>query len=65
MADYRLGLGGVLIRAADGAAIPPDPSNADYQAFLAWSTAGNLPDPGPIGSPVDLTFADTTGVWQF
>ena len=28
-----------------GATIPADPGNRDYQAFLAWCTEGNTPDP--------------------
>lgn len=29
----------------DGAQIPVDPSNTDYQGFLAWLAEGNEPDP--------------------
>jgi hypothetical protein len=32
-----------VIRDADGANIPPDPRNADFQAYLAWLGAGNTP----------------------
>jgi hypothetical protein len=34
-----------IIRDADGVHIPPDPANVDYQAFLAWKSAGNTPTP--------------------
>lgn len=39
----------VVIRAADGAAIPRDPANADYARFLAWQAAGGVAvvDPAP------------------
>lgn len=36
---------GMLLR-SDGAYIPLDPGNNDYQAFLAWLAAGNAPPQG-------------------
>ena len=32
-------------RIADGAFIPFDPGNTDYQAYLKWVAAGNTPEP--------------------
>jgi hypothetical protein len=32
-------------RVADGACIPFDPSNTDYQAYLKWVDEGNTPEP--------------------
>ena len=34
-------------RMADGAFMPFDPANRDYQAYLQWIAAGNEPDPAP------------------
>ena len=41
-----------VIRRDDGAFIPADPQNVDYQAFLEWLAAGNTPQPAdPVGNP--------------
>jgi hypothetical protein len=34
-----------VIRTSDGASIPFDPANSDYQAFLLWKSEGNEPTP--------------------
>jgi hypothetical protein len=34
-----------IFRLSDGATIPLDPANTDYQAFLRWCEEGNTPLP--------------------
>jgi len=40
----------IVQRLSDGAFIPFDPSNTDYQAYLKWLEAGNVPIPADEGN---------------
>jgi len=35
----------VILRVNDGASIPKNPDNTDYQAYLKWLAEGNTPLP--------------------
>jgi hypothetical protein len=45
---YRLTDTSTIVRLADGAFIPADPGNSDYQTYLDWVAAGNAPEPVPV-----------------
>ena len=38
-----------VVRTVDGAVIPFDPDNTDYQAYLKWLEEGNTPEPANEG----------------
>jgi len=43
--DTIFGASTCIKRIADGANIPMDEANTDYQAFLKWCDEGNTPTP--------------------
>ena len=55
---FKLRNDGNIERLADGAIIPADPKNADYQAFQVWVDGGNEPEaatPPPAASKAPVT----------
>lgn len=53
MADYQLTSTEMVIRTADNAHIPDDPTNHDRQDYEQWLANGGVPDPyePPEGEP--------------
>ena len=49
--------GQYVIRTTDGACIPFDPANTDYQEYLKWVSEGNLPSPADIVEPSQASVA--------
>ena len=54
MSEYKLTKSTTIERLSDGAWIPPDPVNLDYQKYQDWLKKGNTPqaaDPDPVVVP--------------
>ncbi len=59
--SYTLTSSASVIRDADGAVIPADPRNVDWQAYEVWLAAGNVPAPYEAPPPA----LPTLGFLQF
>lgn len=46
--EYKLLDNDYILRKSDGAYIPTDAANSDYQAYLMWIEDGNVPEPADI-----------------
>lgn len=56
---YQLTFTTSITRTADGALIPADPGNRDYQDYLAWVALGNTPTPySPPATPVPASITN-------
>jgi hypothetical protein len=53
LAGMYMGQQNTAILRSDGACIPPDPANTDYQEYLKWLSEGN--EPLPADQPPEVT----------
>ena len=57
---YKLTNHTSIIRLADNASVPADPSNRDYAEYLEWVAAGNTPAPAQTQAEIDAEVIATT-----
>jgi hypothetical protein len=55
--SYQINSRGDYLRTSDGAVIPVDPDNRDYQEYLKWLSDGNTLEPIPGPTPQELQAA--------
>lgn len=45
---------GLILRLSDGAMFSSSPQNRDYQSYLIWLAAGNMPEPADEPTPEEI-----------
>ena len=54
-----------ILRLEDNVSIPTDPANMDYQAYLAWISEGNEPEPAdPVVEPIPQVVSKAQGLLE-
>ena len=61
---YQLTSNGFIERNSDGAFIPPDVRNCDYQAYQRWLVDGNKPQPVAVPDPAEVAKAEANAAAQ-
>jgi hypothetical protein len=61
---YQLTTGTSIIRTTDGAIIPNDPANSDYQEYVQWKSSGNTPDQPTLSQVQNTKTLAIQAAWQ-